>query len=368
MPKKTALKTSWKQTQVTTKTKKQTKLAWIVLIFIVLIISFSQLMKFADNLFKPFHQQSATQRNYTWDGKSNINVVVNGSGVGVFSYNPLDKKISLINIPNETFINVPADYGNWQVRSIFKFGESLEQPLGNKLLKESIAEALGIPLEGYLMINTTESLTTLQIVEKIRQGPIAFLSSIKDIKTDLNFIELVKLSSGMAGVRFDKVKEINLQELAVLEEQSLPDGSRVLVPDYVRLDSVLSSFHETNFLTERASVAVFNATDTPGVAQKVARMITNMGGNVIISTNAEIKRDKTIVIASDNSELVQQTDTYKKIAKIFSSDCQKDPKCGIIVCKTDDKSHSKNCEISDPQIKLSRAKINVILGSDFANY
>lgn len=352
MPKKTAQRSKikgWKATQSTVKTKKQTKLALIILGCILLILSFSQIVKFVNNLFKPFNQDIVSKRTYSWDAGSNINIVVRGSSAGIFSYNPNDKKISIINVPDQTYINVPGGYGDWEVRSIYKFGETLEKQIGDELLKKSMSELLGIPMDGYIGIVGSETMTPKQVIEKIRQGPIGFLSSVKNIKTDLSLIELIKLSYGMSKVRFDKVNPVELDKLNVLEFQKLPDGTGVLVPDYVRLDNVLQSFYEPDIVSERVNVAVFNATLIPGLAQKASRMITNMGGDVIVSTNAEIDRETTLVLPAENSSEIEKTATYKKLVKIFGSS-------GII------------SEMNDSQIKNSRAKINVILGRDFVDY
>ena len=79
------------------------------------------------------------------------------------------------------------------------------------------------------------------------------------------------------------------------------------------------------------------------MAQKAARMITNLGGNVIITSNAQNIYAKTIVTG-------QTGPTLTRLSEVFDLGCSKDPTCA---------------NIPVPEVENSRAQINIVLGEDF---
>ncbi len=121
--------------------------------------------------------------------------------------------------------------------------------------------------------------------------------------------------------------------LGLLTEDKLPDGTKIFLADPVKVDSALSSFAEPKLLKEHQSIAIFNATNQPQLAQKAARTIQNIGGNVIITGNSD-------QILKHCRVFGEQSKTLKRLLQIF------------------------NCDRIDP-LKDSRAQINLFLGEDF---
>ena len=77
----------------------------------------------------------------------------------------------------------------------------------------------------------------------------------------------------------------------------LPDGSRVTALDQAKLGQFETNRFEDNSVRDEAlSVGIYNATDYPGLAEKVARIITNMGGRVIFTLNSPEKKDKSTIL------------------------------------------------------------------------
>ncbi|MBI2040233.1 LytR C-terminal domain-containing protein [Candidatus Microgenomates bacterium] len=329
----------WKAMQYRSKVKKRTKLALIALGLIVILLVLGQLVNLTRMLFSPW-QAELSPRDYLWDDHFNINILVYTNPVSVFSFNPSEQKITVIKIPDQIYMEVPGGFGNWQVRSIYQLGQTTKRG-GNTLLKQSLSSFLGIPIEGVL--EPTDDLRQKgveELIELMRQNPLNIFLLIPNLKTDLKLWELIRLKFALWGVRFDKVKILDLLELNVLERQRLADGSEVLTADLIRIDGILSDFEDPQIKKEHLSVAVFNATDYPQLAQKAARLITNMGGNVIMVTNAPQRLDKTKVVGENSV-------TLKRLVQIFGCDnCDK-------------------IELKDLGLDSSRGQINLFLGEDF---
>lgn len=327
----------WRSAQSKIKKSKQVKLALIVLGIIGGLLILSWATRFANQMFSPLNTQLQT-RSYIWNGKFNLNLMVRTKEISLFSYNPKQGKIVIINIPNETMLEVPGGFGSWQLRSIYDLGESEKSGGGDKLLASSLASFLGVPIDGFLDFSKQKPRSTGEIVDILRANPFSGINLLNLLKTDLTPWELIRLKMGVSGVRFDKIRRLDLVKLNVLEKQKLPDGQETYFGDPVKLDSVLTDLADPVFQFEHISIAIFNATDMPQLAQKWARVITNLGGNVIITANADAKLKKTQIqgIKSQTSERLKQ---------IFAISDKIKP-------KEDD--------------MVSRAQINLILGEDYA--
>lgn len=292
---------AWKDIQSKVKTKKKTKLALVVLGLVVGLLIFSWAIRFTQNLFSPLGKTTSS-RSYTWNGEFNVNLLVRAAHTSVLAYSPKDKKMTVINIPDETFVNVPRGFGGWQLRAVFELG-------GDSLLQETLVSFLGIPIDGFLDFTSFKPQTAIQIVNTVRENPFSGFNLLSYLKTNLTMWEILRLKQSLGSVRFDKIEEISLDKLNLLDQEKLPDGTLVFTADPVRLDSTLGLADPT-IVSEHKSIAIFNATDRPQLAEKWARLVTNLGGNVIITGNAEERLKKTQIIG-------QKSATLKRLRQIF---------------------------------------------------
>ncbi|MBI4035983.1 LCP family protein [Candidatus Daviesbacteria bacterium] len=340
MPTKKVLPKSsknWKDVRSKTKIKKKTQLALLVLGILIVFLILSQVMRFTQSL--------VGSKKYSWDGQYNINLLIRSKDISLLTYSPTDNKIIMVNIPDETFLQLPYGFGSWQARSIYDLGESQKRG-GNKLLKETLTAFFAIPVDGYLDISSLKSTETVSdLVDVLRKNPVSGISLLSQLKTDLTMWELLKLKWGMASVRFDKIKQLDLVELNVLQKETLADGTPIFTSDPIKMDSVLADFQDPKVATEGKTIAVFNSTDQPQLAQKWARLVTNLGGDVIIVSNTKTKLKRTQVSG-------EQSLTLKRLQQIFVLDCQNSPKCDNISPTEDD-------------IAYQRAQINLLLGEDY---
>lgn len=259
----------------------------------------------------------STNKNYTWDGQFNINLLFRSNGLAFVSYNPTDGQITIVNIPDQTFLDAAHGFGKWQIRSIFDLGENQKDLGGDKLLKDSLEDFFAFPMDGFVDFKDKyKDKNAKELVELLRGNPLTIFGIFSEIKTDLTLLELIRLKMGFAKVRFDKITEIDLSDY--LEKDRLLDGTEVLVADSNKLDVALSELADPIIKKEHKNVVIFNGTDKPFFAQKWARLVTNIGGDVIITTNATTKVNKTLVSGESSK-------TLTRLSQIFRScrDCDK---------------------------------------------
>lgn len=337
MPVKPARKKSgWKDIQSKSKKARSVKLALLVLALVVGLLLISWAIRFTQSLFS-----TNQERSYIWNGEFNINLLIRSDHISILTYNPKEGKIVIINIPDETFLNVPFGFGLWQLRAIYELGESQKELGGGKLLMETLTNFLAVPIDGFLDFkNLQPRQSVAEAVDTLRENPFSGLNFLPVLKTNLTLWELIKLKLGISAVRFDKIKELDLLALNVLDKENLPDGTLVFTADSVKLDSVLSDLVDPTIMAEHKNIAVLNATDRAQLAQKAARLITNLGGNVIIMANAGQELKKTEAYGVESA-------TLRRLKQIFTSG--------------DKTNYSKKDAAS------SRAQINLLLGEDYVN-
>lgn len=351
MPKKSASskKHNWKDTKTRVKNTRNLKLGIIVLGFVIILIVLGYTFIFVKTLVSPWGFTQSFEKKYIWDGKFNINIVIQTEKTYLLSYNPGEEKATIITIPDETYLDAGGDFGKWMLSSIFDLGESSKKGSGYDLVKRSVSSLFGVWIDGYIRFKgESQTKDFKKIIEQIRQNPIFGLGLISDIRSDLTPSELLRLKFDLWKLRFDKVSFLNLADLNVFDTLNLADGSKVLVLDPNRLDSVLD-FVDSKIRQGNISIAVFNATGYSQLAQKAKRLITNLGGNVIIVSNSP-QKVKNTYISGGKGDFLKGTDTLIRLSQIFLM-CQKE----------------KGCDNMDKDEQIStRAQINIFLGEDFA--
>ncbi|MBI4038939.1 LCP family protein [Candidatus Daviesbacteria bacterium] len=320
----------WKKLGVQRKAKKKIKLALIVLGLVIAVIILGQIANFAKILVSPWGLLTPVKK-YNWNPKFNLNLVVHTNSTSVLSYNPQEGKIIIINIPDQTFMEVPGGFGKWQLGAVYGLGK-------NELLKKTMMNYLGLPIDGFLDF-TPPFKNIKEILGILRGNPISSLQLLPNLKSDLTFWQLIRLKFGLASVRFDKIIELNLDQLDVLEKSALLDGSIIFNTDLVKLDTYLTVLKDSVIAKENKSIAIFNATTQPQLANKWARLVTNLGANVIITANAGKTLQKTEVSG-------QKSATLERFKQIFD---------------INDKISQSN------EGETSRAEINLLVGEDYAN-
>lgn len=328
----------WKDTQSRRKNTKKTGLALIVLASILALLLLSQVVKFTQMVFSPWKLNPSVRRTILWNGESDINIIIKAKDISLLSFSPQNQKVTIIDIPKETYLEASHMFGKWILSSIYDLGQS-QNIGGGKLLKDTLVNFFAMPIDGFLQFSDEYSQKgSSAIVSDFRKNPFSLVNILPNLKTDLTPFELIRLKLGLSGVRFDKIKQINLGNTSSLQKMRLADGTEVLTVDTIRLDSILSNMNDPAIQREHKTVAIFNSTNHPGLAQKAARLITNIGGDVIITSNGQ-NQLKSTQIVGDKSE------TLDRLKQIFEAS-------DIITGTNED-------------LVSSRAQINLFLGEDY---
>jgi hypothetical protein len=113
---------------------------------------------------------------------------------------------------------------------------------------------------------------------------------------NLTFIDLIKLSVFSKSVPLSSIFERELSG-------ELSESQKATVMSL--------TFTDPQIYKENLSIEIVNATDEPGLGTRLATLITNIGGNVVLVTSSDKTRKKsTIVYYKENSYTVQSLSSY----------------------------------------------------------
>lgn len=333
------------------------KLAFLALAALIGLIVLSRAVVSVASLNKPI-TPNLTEKKYVLDDTSVINVVFSskqpgeGSDISVVSYHPNEKKAVVLHISEQTYLELPKGFGSWPIGSVYRLGEE-DSNTGANLLKMTISKLIGLPIDGVVLFNSKNFKTPEELIAFWRKNPLSPFFETKNVRSDLTTLEAINFFKQLSSIREDKLVSLNLEHSNITESKLLPDSTRVLGVDTIRLDLfVREKMSDESILAEGASVAVFNGTDNPGLTFEVVRTITNMGGNVIMVNNTEEKYEKSTVsfskdYLSENPEITE-TATSLRLKQLVAPHCLK------AVCSND-----------DINVIRSRAAINIVLGKDY---
>lgn len=143
----------------------------------------------------------------------------------------------------------------------------------------------------------------------------------KDARIKANIeINSKNLKSSLLKMMFEfpNQKEVNIIDIfrilifsETVKDSSIAEKLVTDKTDKAEIDSIISKyFQDPKIADEKLSIGVVNATDVSGLGNKFANLLTNMGGNVVLVSTGDVKKDSTVEYSVDSY-------TADKIAKIL---------------------------------------------------
>lgn len=339
---------------------KKIKLILLTLAILIILLILGKTTSLVTSISTPFSTKSALFKNIKRDHKTNLNLIVaylkdkDKTAISVLSYSPKDKKITILNLSDQIYLELPKDFGSWQISSIYPLGQQENPKIGAKLLQLSVYKLLGVPIDGILMVSDPELAKKPQkLISRLKVNPLNIFGSMSTFDSNLGAFQKFNYLWAISKVRQDKIISLDLAQSSITESKLLPDSTRVLGIDSYKMDYYIrQNMVDEVFLDEGLSVAVYNSTEFPGMANLASRIITNMGGNVVFTgTTQEHRKTSGIFINTNDITSAKDSSTTQRLTQIFAPDCAGTP------CITD-----------DPKIHSSRAAVNIVLGKDFFDF
>ncbi|MCL4382779.1 MAG: LytR C-terminal domain-containing protein [Patescibacteria group bacterium] len=277
----------WRQEQ---RNKRRRKVSVLIkLVFCLILLGFILFLAFS---FLKLTKESPFNK----DSRSTI--ILATKPLLLLSFEP-GSDLTVISIPEKTYLEVNRGFGSYRLGAVWELGAM--EGLRGKLLAETVGEFLGVPVDGWVgpkngswsvsfnrenFLQQKNELISLRYLLK----PQELILSFQNLETNLNFVDLTRLWFSAKFTRFDKVKFVDLENGPALNTLTLADGTKVLTADQKLVDSLLVGlFKEQKIVQEHLTVEILNGTEKAGLANRLARLITNLGGDVVSVTNSQEK-------------------------------------------------------------------------------
>ncbi len=168
-------------------------------------------------------------------------------------------------------------------------------PKGKNDTQKSVEKFLGIPVDGFIQGEK-------QYVQEEKDIPLFVRNLIFNynrLQTNMTPIDLVRLWFFAKSV---PTYSIVIQHLSTPVDQLVMDKRMVTL------------FSDNSVSQEKLSIQIINGTGVAGLGNRLARIITNMGGNVVVVSTAN-----TVVKTSHIAYYGQQSYTAQKLNKILNA-------------------------------------------------
>lgn len=233
-----------------------TKIAIVFFVFLAFIIGISLIFKLAILL----------KNGQFTNSRSFILSIANGKNIEVVSLSP-----DLRNI------------------AVFKFD--------GRVSSVDAGRHLGIPIDGFIDFDS------LDLDQKINSLLFKAIVNYDKLKTNLTVIDLLGIAM------FTRV---------------IPEGSvdTIAVEDVGKMTldkTVGNSMRDTSIENDNQTIRIVNATDISGLGNRLARLITNMGGDVLIVATENSPRKKSSI-----SYIDKKTYTVERLRKVLGYEVIKD--------------------------------------------
>lgn len=157
---------------------------------------------------------------------------------------------------------------------------------------------LQVPIDGYI------DSSILDLNQKANSLLLKSALNYQKLKTNLTIIDLLKLFVFTAGI-----KESNTTTRTISYKQEAAEIDKI-IGRYVA-DTLIEKDNRT--------IQIINGTNIGGLGNRLARLVTNMGGDVIIVATSDVNRKKSII-----SYIDKKTYTIERLGEVLGYEIMKD--------------------------------------------
>lgn len=209
-------------------------------------------------------------------------LVISADMFRVISWDRTDNRYIVVSLPVTTTVAGTRGYGTYTLESLWKL-DRLDHHKG-QLVKESVEETLGIPIQFYIVHPKAISgtATATEILQSIMSFGNLFRVARQGVETDLPVSVLSAFVIAARDVSFGDVKGLEIPKTSVLVPQDRADGSEQIIFDVQRFDAIIGTLFELVAIrNERLTVTVSNTTGVPALGTRASRLLSHIGVLVV---------------------------------------------------------------------------------------
>lgn len=197
-------------------------------------------------------------------------------------------------------VSSPTFKNNVEVISIAPDTKSISVlTVSGKVTNSRIGSLLSIPIDGSVLLS--DSFNNYTDVVKSNFQSMVF--GYSKLNTNLTIIDFVRLWLFTASL---PTHSITTKEISLVEDDKDLDEQRLII------DKVIPQiFTDYSLSKEQVSIQIVNATGINGIGNRLAKLLTNIGGNVVsVTTSDSISSDSSISYYGEKTYTAQKLNSF----------------------------------------------------------
>ncbi|MCL5438742.1 MAG: LytR C-terminal domain-containing protein [Patescibacteria group bacterium] len=167
--------------------------------------------------------------------------------------------------------------------------------------RQSLGKYLGIPIDGEIKLSSDKDFSEIRENKDVEKALNNYFFKFNKIETNLTVLDIGKL-----WIFTKKVSPVSINFKEVVVSKS--DASKEFAIDKLMSDL----FNDKSISDEKVSIQIINSTGVSGLGNRLARLVTNIGGNIVaVNTADDVSSISEISYSGDRSY------TVKRLAKIL---------------------------------------------------
>lgn len=259
----------------------------------------------------------------------------------------LTKKYQIYEVPVDVDIPYALNYGSGPLERLYSLGNA-DQNRGMYAIEQTLFQQLGVHIDGYVVMDNDGVTKIENKLGEINKDDLAASLRLRNVPSLPSAISLVR-TEGLTNMKISDVLSI----VQFFHGTSSTSSNYKQLNKYHLIDSnnwdTLWQSRSDASAVNKENIKVFVANDSsdpkiPGLASWGARVVKNIGADVLETDNSYVEFDEDTIITED-----PELETVKELAHIFDIK-------NIVLVDNLDKSYGYNPEIF-------RAKVSLILKS-----
>ena len=275
--------------------------------------------------------------------RGRLGIVLKGNPTILVSWESDRSRFALFLLPETMQIEASGGYGWYGLDALWKL--DVMDRHGGIVYKNSLESALATPVLWYATGVADDKLTdsdhAIEVVRRRLSLP-NIVHMIVTGQTNIRPLEVFYVWKQVQQIGSDAMTMHDFQYGRVSSDVTMPDETVASRFDSAKYDALVgNTLEDTTFRQEGMRIALYNTTGTPGIGQKIARLIEHMGGFVVFVGNEDPEIEGNCEVTGEKRMLSSRT------AEFFRS--------------------FYGCSIREEQGDKGRADIIVRLGSGIEN-
>ncbi len=243
-------------------------------------------------------------KNSIWQKKGYLSLALQyNDHLGYLIINPKLDELKLLLFPDDLLIDFTYGYSEYRA-SKFKALVDQEKLNAGEFLKSSMTQYLGNLTTGYMVELNNKGIDIEAFIIQ---------ALFDQNKTNLSRLDLIKLLIYIKNLRSEQIEIIDLLNTEILDKQLLPDNRQVYTINFEAFDVfVLKYLANPDFLQEKSTWEIYNATKYAGLGERMRRIITNSGFDVVGLHQANTTLDRTQIEINESLSSNQNILNFSK--------------------------------------------------------